>query len=69
MSQQLLGATHSIRQRKTEFVSTRLEKIIDIALDRAIGDGSKSEYLRALVIKDLKGKGLLTDSMLAEMVV
>lgn len=59
-----------MRQSRSQKVVMYLEPVIHTAFKKAYdADPSvdtQSEYLRNLVIQDLKGKGLLTDKMIAD---
>jgi len=52
---------------RSEKVVSRLEPLIHRAMIQSLGNQTQSDYIRSLVIADLKYKGLLTDSMLAEL--
>lgn len=58
------------KSRRTEKVLVYLEPPIYtaflMAYEKYMDELSQSEYIRKLVISDLKSKGLLTDSILAE---
>lgn len=56
-------------QRRTERIVIRVEPLITNALARFIlaSEGSQSEYVRKLIIKDLHERGLLPDGLLMEM--
>lgn len=58
------------QQSRSERVVTRVEPIISRAIYSLVGqqNSTASDYLRKLAIDDLKQRGLITDSMLAELV-
>lgn len=60
-------------QRRNKKIAANVEELIYTALQRAINQNgirieTESNYVRALIVRDLKARGLLTDEMLESLV-